>query len=98
MPYRPVPTPPSSPEADLDTPEMAEAAACVAIGEDQLAMLAELARYGMDLAKAQRDYAQARLAAAAAATAEGAALKPGEDPVAPFNKIAQTVRRTIALR
>ena len=93
--FRTVQNPQPSPEADIDTPEMVETAALVAGGDEDVAMLAELARYGMELAKAQRDYAAARLAAV---TAEGGALNPGEDPNAAFGKIAQTVRRTLALK
>ena len=95
MRYRPLTTPRLSPEADLESPQIMEAAAFVESGEDHLAMLAELARYSMELAQAQRDYARARLAAV---TADGSALNAGEDPTAAFNKIAQTVRRTLALQ
>ena len=95
MRYRPLTTPQPTPEAEIDSPEIIEAAAFVESGDELLAMLAELARYGMELAQAQRDYAMARLAAV---TADGSALNHGEDPTAAFNKISQTVRRTIALQ
>ncbi len=58
-------------------------------------MLSRLAEIGMELAEALGAYAKARLGAVAA---ERAALGPTEDPTAPFNRIAQTVRRTLALR
>jgi hypothetical protein len=95
VPYHRVPdlTPPA--EADLDTPEMAEASACVDRGEADLGMLERLARIGMELAEAQGDYVRWRLAAA---TGADAPLKPGEDPTAAFDKLAQTVRRTLALK
>ncbi len=95
MRYRRLTTPQPTPEAEIDSPEIIEAAAFVESGDELLAMLAELARYGMELAQAQRDYAMARLAAV---TVAGAALNHGEDPTAAFNKISQTVRRTIALQ
>ncbi len=95
MRYHPLTTPQPTPEAEIDSPAIIEAAAFVESGDELLGMLAELARYGMELAQAQRDYAMARLAAV---TADGSALNPGEDPAAAFNKISQTVRRTIALQ
>ena len=95
MRYRPLTTPQPTPDAKIDSPAIIEAAAFVESGDELLGMLAELARYGMELAQAQRDYAMARLAAV---TADGSALNPGEDPTAAFNKISQTVRRTIALQ
>lgn len=93
--YRACPdlTPPA--DADLDDPATVEAAAAVEQGERDLAMLSRLADIGMDLAESLGAYARARLAAA---TAEGNSLGPTEDPTAPFNRIAQTVRRTLALR
>jgi hypothetical protein len=93
--YRPITTPQAPPDADIESPQIMEAAAFVQSGEDHLAMLGELARYGMEIAQAQRDYARARLAAV---TADGAALNPAEDPGAAFSKTAQTVRRTIAMQ
>ena len=95
MTYHRIPDPRPAPEADIDTPEMAETAAAVESGDEDLRMLARLARIGMELAEAQGDYAKARLAAA---TGDNAALKTGEDPTGPFNKIAQTVRRIVALK
>ena len=90
----PDPKPPA--EADLDSPEMAEAAAFIDSAEEDLRMLTRLARIGMALAEAQALYAKARLAAAS--VDGGAPLKPGEEPTAASHKIAQTVRRTIALK
>jgi hypothetical protein len=95
MPYRPILTPQPPTEAEIESPQIMEAAAFVESGEEHLAMLADLARYGMELAQAQRDYAKSRLAKV---TAEGSALNPGEDPGVAFSKTAQTVRRTIAMR
>jgi hypothetical protein len=95
MTYHRIPDPRPAPETDIDTPEMAETAAALENGDEDLRMLARLAQIGMELAEAQGDYARARLAAA---TGETADLKTGEDPTAPFNKIAQTVRRIIALK
>lgn len=82
-------------DADLDDPTMALAAAVLARGEQNLRTLSRLTEVGMELVEALGAYAKARFAAAAVA---GEPLKPGEDPTAPFNKIAQTVRRTIALQ
>jgi hypothetical protein len=96
VPYHRLPTLRSSPEVQIDTPPMAESAALIAAAEADLAMLARLAQIGMELAEAQGDYAKARLARA---TADAPApLEPGEDPTAAFDKIAQTVRRTLALK
>jgi hypothetical protein len=95
MTYHRIRDPRPAPEADLDTPEMAETAAALESGDEDLRMLSRLARIAMELAEAQGDYAKARLATA---SGDDAALKPGEDPTAPFNKIAQTVRRIIALK
>ena len=94
MPYSPITTPQLPPETETEYPRILEAAAFVESGEEHLSMLAELARYGMEVAEAQRTYAKARLAAV---TADGAALNPGEDPGAAFGKTAQTVRRTLAM-
>jgi len=96
MPYRVIQTPQAPPEAEIDSPEMVEAAAAVDGSEQDVLMLAELAEIGMDLARAQGAYAKARLAAAVAE--DGAPLAAGEDPTAAFNKLAQTVRRIIALK
>ena len=96
MPYRVIQTPQAPPEAEIDTPDMVEAATAVDWTEQDLLMLAELAEIGMDLARAQGAYAKARLAAAVAE--ESQPLVAGEDPTAAFNKLAQTVRRIIALK
>jgi hypothetical protein len=96
MPYRVIQTPQAPPEAEIDSPEMIEAAAAVDGSEQDILMLAELAEIGMDLARAQGAYAKTRLAAAVAE--ESVPLASGEDPTAAFNKLAQTVRRIIALK
>jgi hypothetical protein len=93
--YRPCPDIAAPDEADLDDPAMALAADALERGEQDLLMLSRLAEIAMELAEALGAHAKARLAAA---TGEGAALGAGEDPTGPFNRIAQTVRRTLALR
>jgi len=93
--YHRIPTPQPSPEAEIDTPGMAASAAFIEGCEEDLAMLTRAARITMELMEAQNDYARSRLAAAAR---DGAPLKPGEDPTAPLNKLAQTLRRTLALK
>ena len=95
MPYRLVPTPQPRPEADIETPEMIEAALAAERDEHDVRVLSEVIEIGMRLMQAQEAYSTARLAALAA---EGAALNPGEDPTAAYSKIAQTVRRTVALK
>jgi hypothetical protein len=95
MTYHRIADPRPVPEADIDTPRMLATAAAVESGDEDLRMLARLAAIGMELAEAQADHAKARLAAA---TGDNAALKTGEDPTGPFNKIAQTVRRIVALK
>jgi len=97
VPYHRLPTLRPSPETEIDTPRMAESATLIASTEADLAMLARLAEIGMELAEAQGDYAKARLAKAKAAT-EPVPLKPGEDPTAAYDRIAQSVRRTLALK
>ena len=82
-------------DVDLDDPPMAQIAIAVERGEQDLRMLSRLAEIAMELAEAQGAYVKARLIAA---SADGASLAPNEDPTAPFNKIAQTVRRILALR
>jgi hypothetical protein len=95
MRYRPVPTPRPVPEADLDTPEMIEAARAAERDEHDVRVLAEVVEIGMRLMRAHEACATARLARLAG---DGAAPNPGEDPTAAFSKIAQTIRRTIALK
>ncbi len=94
--YRPCPDTLPPADTDIDDPAMAEAAAILELGEQDLRMLARLAEIAMRLAEKLGAYAEARLTAA---TIEGAApLAPREDPAAAFNKMAQTVRRILALR
>jgi hypothetical protein len=95
MRHRTLSTPPPPSETDLDTPEMVEAAAAAERGDQDALVLAEIVEIGMRLMRAQEAYATARLAALAA---EGAALNPGEAPTIAYDKIAQTVRRTLALK
>ena len=92
--YRSLPdlTPPT--DADLDTEAMVEAAASVERGERHLRVLARLTEIGMRIAEALGRQIEAKIEAG---TAEDAVLKPGEDPTTAFNKIALTVRRTVAL-
>ena len=94
--YRPCPDMLPPADTDIDDPAMAGAAATLELGEQDLRMLARLAEIAMRLAEKLGAYAEARLTAA---TIEGAApLAPREDPTAAFNKMAQTVRRILALR
>ena len=95
MRYRPITTPQPCPEAEIDTPEMIEAAVAVDRDERDILVLSELVEIGMRLIRAHEAYAAARLAAV---TAEGAPLNPGENLHAPFDKLALTVRRTVALK
>ena len=95
MRYRLITTPLPPTEADIDTPEMIEAAVAAGRDEHDVRVLTDVIEIGMRLMLAQEAYAAARLAALAAA---GAALNPGEDPTAAYSKIAQTVRRTVALK
>ena len=86
------PIPPA--DADTDTAAMAETARDVERGERHLAMLAELAEIGMGLARSLGELAQARI------EREKKADEPparSEDAAAAFDKMAQTVRRTLAL-
>ncbi len=86
------PIPPA--DAHLDTPEMADAAAAVERGERHLRVLAELTDLAMTVARSLSELAVTRIESA---KAEGGLLRLGEDPAAPLNKIAQTIRRTVAL-
>jgi hypothetical protein len=82
--------------ADLDTPAMAAAQGAIDRAERHLRMLERLGDIAMDLAESLGRNAKAQVEEADADDAAGAA-KPDPDPVAAFNKMAQTVRRTIAL-
>ena len=95
MTYQRIPTPQPTPEAEIDTPEMAASAAFVEGCEEDLRMLDRAARITMELMEAQNDYAKSRLAVVAR---DGAPLRPGVDPTAPLNKLAQSLRRTLALK
>ena len=95
MTYHRIPSQPPNPEAEIDTPEMIEAAVAVERDERDILVLSELVEIGMRLIRAHEAYAAARLAAV---TAEGAPLNPGENLHAPFDKLALTVRRTVALK
>ena len=91
--YRPCPDLPPPTEAEVDTPEMVETAAGLERDERDVRMLQQLAELGMELAVAIAQNAKACLEAA---SAEGVAASP--EPMAAFNKMAQTVRRTLALK
>ena len=93
--YRACPDRDPPTDVDLDDPPMALMAIAVERGEQDLRMLSRLAEIAMELAEAQGAYAKTRLVAAGAG---GASLAPNEDPTAAFNKIAQTLRRILALR
>ena len=94
--YRSLPDPIPPADADLDTAAMAATQAVVERGEYHLRVLGELTEIGMKLARSLGELAEARIEAA---KKEDRALTPAEDAtVASFNKVAQTVRRTVALR
>ncbi len=95
MPYRRILNPQPPPEADIDTPEMIEAAVEIGRGEQDILVLSELVGIGMRLSAAHEAHATARLAALAT---DGAPLNPGENLHTPFEKLALAIRRTIALR
>ena len=97
--YRSLPDLTAPTEADLDTAAMAATQAAVERGERHLRVLARLTEIGMNLAEALGDLAEARIEVAKkAARNEDAAPAPFEDSTTTaFNKIAQTVRRTVAL-
>ena len=95
MTYRRIPTPQPTPEAEIDTPAMVEAALVVERDEQDILVLTELVEIRMRLIRAHEAYATARLAAV---TADGSPLNPGENLHAPFDKLALTVRRTVALK
>jgi hypothetical protein len=86
------PIPPA--DADIDTAAMAETVGAIERGERHLRMLAELSEIGMSLARSLGELAQARIEKE----------KNGEDAparseyaAAAVDKMAQTVRRTLAL-
>ena len=93
--YRACPDMDPPTDVDLDDPPMAQMAIAVERGEQDLRLLSRLAEIAMELAEAQGVYAKTRLIATGA---DGASLAPHEDPTAAFNKIAQTLRRILALR
>jgi len=80
-------------EADLDTPEMVEAAAAVERDERDMRVLDRLVELGLELAEAITRNAKACLEAA---SAQG--VPPAQDVTGPYNKMAQTIRRTLALK
>jgi len=86
------PIPPA--EADVDTAAMVETARAIERGERHLRMLAELSEIGMNLARALGELAQARIELEKKGEAAPAR---SEDAAAAFDKMAQTVRRTLAL-
>ena len=86
------PTPPA--DADIDTAAMAETARDLERGERHLAMLAELSEIAMSLARSLGELAQARIEKEK--NGEDAPAR-SEDAAAAVDKMAQTVRRTLAL-
>ncbi|MGH7881205.1 MAG: hypothetical protein ACREQD_17150, partial [Candidatus Binataceae bacterium] len=72
---------------------MEEIAAAVERDERDVRMLERLAEVGMELVEL---IAQNAKACFEAASAEGVA--PAQDPTATYNKLAQSVRRTLALK
>lgn len=85
MDYRPCPDLTEPPQPPADTPDMIEAARAVERGERHGRMLARLAEIGMELAEDLAERARAEKEADIA------------DVAGAFAKIAQAVRRTIAL-
>jgi len=86
------PTPPA--DADTDTAAMAETVRDLERGERHLRMLAELSEIAMTLAMSLGELAQARIEREKKAEEAPA---QSEDAAAAFDKMAQTVRRTLAL-
>ena len=94
--YRSLPDLPAPTEADLDTAAMAASEASLERADYHLRILGELTEIGLNLVRSLGALAQARIEAA---LLENRALTPAEDAgVASLNKVAQTVRRTVALR
>ena len=86
------PTPPA--EADADTAATAEAARDIARGERRREMLAELAEISLRLARSLGDLVEARVEHEKTCKD---APSHSKDAAAAFDKMAQTVRRTLAL-
>ena len=86
------PTPPA--DADTDTAAMAETVRDLERGERHLRMLAELSEIAMSLARSLGELAQARIEKEK--NGEDAPAR-SEDAAAAVDKMAQTVRRTLAL-
>ncbi len=93
MPYRPCPDLSQPAETELDTPDMVEVAAAMERDERDVRMLERMAEIGMELLEAIAQNAKTCLEAA---TADRVA--PAQDPTAPYVKIAQSMRRTLALK
>jgi hypothetical protein len=93
--YRSLPDLPPPSEADLDTAAMAASEASIERAERHLRILARLTDIAMNLAEGLGRKAEAHIEATA--TPSDAAPKSGDDPNIAFGKMAQTVRRTIAL-
>ena len=93
--YRSLPDPSPPADADLDTAAMAAAEADVERGERHLRVLARLTEIAMNLAEALGRQVEARIEAT---TRDDASPAPGDNPgLAAFEKMARTVRRTVAL-
>ena len=96
--FRSLPDLPAPTDADFDTAATSAAEALVERGERQLRILARLTDIAMNLAEALGRQAQARIEAATTATTEADSPPPPlEDPTIAFNRMAQTVRRCVAL-
>jgi hypothetical protein len=95
VPYRRILNPQPSPEADIDTPEMAVASAYIDDAEEDLRALSRLREIAMEMAEAQLVYAKARLARAESGEAP---LRDREDPAGCLDRITLTVRRIAALK
>jgi hypothetical protein len=83
------------PPDDADTAAMVETARDVERGERHLRMLAELSEIGMGLARSLGELAQTRIEREK--KSDDAAPARSEDAAAAFDKMSQTVRRTLAL-
>ena len=92
--YRSRPDLPAPTEADLDTAAMAASEESLERAERHLRMLGRLADIAMNLAEALGRKAEAQIEAPTEATAPPAAA---QDANTAFGKMAQTVRRTLAL-